>query len=86
MRKEERHSLLAVYRGKEVTVPRPQSQAKIGTFVAVDELLSVLRSTDFVTIEDHLAIPGGPNSGLAARLLREADSSQLGNQETPAAT
>jgi hypothetical protein len=77
---------LVVYRGKEVTVARPQSQAEIGTFVAVDELLSALRSTDFVTIEDHPAIPGGPNSGLTVRLLREADSSQPANQETPAAT
>ena len=59
---------LIVYRGKEVRNPRPESEAKIGTQIAVDALLEALRSNDFVSIEDTLAVPGGPNSGLTARL------------------
>ncbi len=59
---------VVVYRGKEVQQPRPESEAKIGSHVDVGELLAALRSNDFVSIEDHLAIPGGPNSGLTARL------------------
>jgi hypothetical protein len=59
---------LLVYRGKEVSVPRPESQAKVGTLIGVNELLQVLRRNDFVSIEDALGVPGGPNSGLTARL------------------
>lgn len=59
---------LIIYRGKEVQHLRPESEALIGTSVAVDRLLEALRSKDFVTIEDALKVPGGPNSGLTARL------------------
>jgi hypothetical protein len=59
---------LVVYRAKAVEHPRPESEAKIGTNVNIDELLVALRSNDFVSIEDTLKIPGGPNSGLSARL------------------
>lgn len=31
-------------------------------------LRAALRSNDFVSIEDALKIPGGPNSGITARL------------------
>ena len=64
---EERDTLI-VYRGKEVQHPRPESEQKIGTGVAVDTLLQNLRTNDFVTIETTLGVPGGPNSGLTAKL------------------
>ena len=59
---------LVVYRGKAVDNPRPESEAMIGKPIAVEELLTALRSNDFVTIGDVLKVPGGPNSGLTARL------------------
>jgi hypothetical protein len=59
---------LIIYRAKDVAHPRPESEAKIDTHVDVDQLLTALRSNDFVSIEDTLKIPGGPNSGLSARL------------------
>ncbi len=60
---------LIVYRGRESARPRPESEAKIGTIVSADELLAALRSNDFVSIEESaFGIPGGPNSGLTARL------------------
>ena len=55
---------LIIYRGKKVSQPRPESEQKIGTRVPVDTLLETLRTNDFVTIEDVIGIPGGPNSGL----------------------
>lgn len=60
---------LLVYRGKEVSHPRPESEAKIGSRISVDLLLAILRQNDFVTIEDALGVPGGPNSGLTCKLL-----------------
>lgn len=61
-------SSLLVYRGKEVRQPRPESEAKIGTFIDAQRLLETLRANDFVSIETALAVPGGPSSGLTARL------------------
>ena len=59
---------LIIYRGKEVNNPRPESEEKIGSAVSTEMLLSTLRKNDFVTIEDAIGIPGGPNSGLTCRL------------------
>jgi len=59
---------LTVYRAKFVAHPRPESEAKIGTQVPVDELLNHLRRQDFVSVDSALAIPSGPNSGLSACL------------------
>ena len=59
---------LVVYRGKQVERPRPESEAMIGKQIPVGELLAALRSHDFVSIEDALKVPGGPSSGLSARL------------------
>ncbi len=59
---------VVVYHGKEARQPQPESETKIGNHVNVVVLLAALRSNDFVSIEDHLAIPGGPNSGLTVRL------------------
>jgi hypothetical protein len=61
-------NFLIVYRGKEVRSPRPESEARVGTSVQVAELLPALRQNDFVTIEDAIGVPGGPNSGLTCRL------------------
>jgi len=36
--------------------------------ISPDELREALRKNDFVTIEDALAVPGGPNSGLSVKL------------------
>lgn len=66
--KAEGKDILIVYRGKEVHQPRPESEQKIGTCVAVAMLLQHLRTNDFVTIEAVLGVPGGPNSGLTAKL------------------
>jgi hypothetical protein len=60
---------LVIYRGRASSRPRPESEAKIGTLIAVDTLLAALRRNDFVSIEETaLGVPGGPNSGLTARL------------------
>lgn len=66
--KAEGKTHLVIYRGKQVRQPRPESEAKIGTSVAVDQLLPMLRQNDFVTIEDAIGVPGGPNSGLTCGL------------------
>ena len=66
--KESGVTTLMIYRGKQVSQPRPESEAKIGSHIARDLLLDTLRTNDFVTIEDAIGVPGGPNSGLTARL------------------
>jgi hypothetical protein len=63
---------LLIYRGKAVAIPRPESEAKIGKHIDTHHLLETLRSNDFVSIEDAFAVPGGPNSGLTARLPLQA--------------
>ncbi len=57
---------LRVYRGKSVSVPRPESEAKIGELVAAELLLVELRKSDFV--DNALGLPAGPNSGLTAEI------------------
>lgn len=66
---------LIVYRGKAVAHPRPESQALIGRRIPIDQLLPLLRSNDFVSIESALGlkVPGGPNSGITCRLPREGE-------------
>lgn len=66
--KAEGKDSLIVYRGKQVSKPRPESESKIGSSISVDVLLATLRTNDFVTIEDAIGLPGGPNSGLTAKL------------------
>lgn len=66
--KAEGKTSLLVYRGKEVSHPRPESEAKIGSSVSVDLMLPILRQNDFVAIEEALGVPGGPNSGLTCKL------------------
>lgn len=51
---------LEVYRARASERPRPESEAKIGMRINADDLREALRKNDFVTIEDALAVPGGP--------------------------
>jgi hypothetical protein len=57
---------LVIYRAKSVDNPRPGSEVKIGTIVSPTALLNDLRSN--IAIETHLGVPGGPSSGLSAKL------------------
>jgi hypothetical protein len=57
---------LVVYRAKEVTNPRPESQEKIGTRISAEDLLEDLRA--HTGVDTALGLPG-PNSGLSVRLL-----------------
>ncbi len=64
---EGRQSLL-VYRGKDVREPRPESEAKIGTYLQIEWLLPLLRSNNFVDLDHTFGVPPGPNSGLTCSL------------------
>jgi hypothetical protein len=55
-------SVVIVYRGKEVSNPRPDSAAKIGTEINAQNLLDDLR--DHPGVDTALGLPPGPNSGL----------------------
>lgn len=55
-----------IYRAKQVSVPRPDSGAKIGSKVNAELLLEDLRTHQGV--DPALGLPGGPNSGLSVRL------------------
>jgi len=55
-----------VYRAKDVSNPRPESEAKIGKAISAQALLSDLRAHPGV--DTALGLPSGPNSGLSIRL------------------
>ena len=57
-----------VYRGKEVSRPRPESQEKIGKKLSANALLDDLR--DSVGVDTVLGLPAGPNSGLTIRMVK----------------
>lgn len=57
---------VAIYRGKEVRQPRPESQAMIGKRINASALLDDLRKSQGV--EPALGLPPGPNSGLTVCL------------------
>jgi hypothetical protein len=57
---------LIVYRAKDVTSPRRESEQKIGTEVDPQQLLADLRAHPGV--DTALGLPPGPNSGLSVRL------------------
>ena len=63
---------LTVYRAKQVAVPRPESEQKIGTMIDPAAILADLRSiTETGTtkyVEPALGMPPGPNSGLTLKL------------------
>lgn len=54
-----------VYRGKEVSNPRPESEAMISRRLPAQQLLEDLRNSPGV--EPALGLPPGPNSGLTIR-------------------
>jgi hypothetical protein len=58
---------LVVYRAKEVTSPRRESEAMIGTRVDARTLLQDIRTHP--GFDTALRLPPGPNSGLSVRLL-----------------
>ncbi|MCX7022085.1 MAG: hypothetical protein NTW26_07415 [bacterium] len=55
-------NVVIVYRGKEVSNPRPESELKIGTRIDAQSLLDDLR--DHPGVDTALGLPPGPNSGL----------------------
>jgi hypothetical protein len=59
---------LIVYRGKPVTSPRPESEAKIGQLVSPQALLADLREN--IGVDTSLGLPAGPSSGLTVRLAQ----------------
>lgn len=60
-------SELVIYRAKPVANPRPESEARIETTLAPQELLDDLRSHPGDE-PPTLGVPSGPNSGLSVRL------------------
>ena len=59
-----------VYRGKEVSRPRPESQAKLGKKLSAKTLLEDLRES--VGVDTVLGLPAGPNSGLTIRMVKNS--------------
>lgn len=57
---------LVVYRAKEVSDPRPSSEAKIGESYNPKQLLDDLRNS--TGVDTALGLPPGPNSGLSVQL------------------
>jgi len=57
---------LIVYRAKDVSAPRAESQALIGTPIDAQQTLADLRANP--GIDTALGLPPGPNSGLSIRL------------------
>jgi hypothetical protein len=57
---------LRIYRGKEVSAPRVESEEKVGSLIDAALLLAELRKNDFV--DNALGLPAGPNSGLTAEI------------------
>ncbi len=57
---------LIIYRAKEVSNPRPESEARLGKSIDSETLLQDLRKNPGV--EPALGLPSGPNSGLSVRL------------------
>ncbi|MDP9470553.1 MAG: hypothetical protein M3Q71_07785 [Chloroflexota bacterium] len=55
-----------VYRAKQVTSPRLESQRMLGKLVDPEELLNDLRAHPGT--DTALGLPSGPNSGLSIRL------------------
>ena len=57
-----------VMRGKQVAVPRPESQMLIGKRLPASRLLDDLRAS--IGVDTVLGLPPGPNSGLTVRRVR----------------
>lgn len=63
---EEGVSSVIVYRARESSSPRPESEALIGSSIDARALLADLREN--VGVDTALGLPPGPNSGLSAKL------------------
>lgn len=63
---EDNTGILVVYRAKEVSNPRQESEQKIGQTVVPNVLLDDLRNN--IGIETHIGLPAGPNSGLSVKI------------------
>jgi hypothetical protein len=61
---------VVVYRAKEVSSPRSQSEQMLGKQMAAEALLQDLRA--HVGVDTALGLPPGPNSGLCIRLPQHA--------------
>lgn len=59
-------SELVICRVKEVSNPRPESEAMIGARINAEALLEDLRT--HIGVDTALHVPPGPNSGLSVRL------------------
>jgi hypothetical protein len=57
---------LVIYRAKQVSTPREESEARIGTTINAQALLDDLRANPGK--DTWLGIPAGPNSGISVRL------------------
>jgi hypothetical protein len=55
-----------VYRAKEVSSPRTESETMLGTVINAEALLNDLRTS--TGVEPALGLPPGPNSGLSVQL------------------
>lgn len=67
---EENRDEVEVYRGKKVSNPRPESQAKLGSMLSAKTLLDDLRES--VGVDTALGLPPGPNSGLTIRMVKNS--------------
>lgn len=63
---EDKRGILEIYRAKQVSTPRLESQLMIGKIVDPDKLLNDLRTN--IGVDTVLGLPPGPNSGLSVRI------------------
>jgi hypothetical protein len=59
-------SVVIVYRGKEVSNPRPESERLIGSELDAQKLIDDLRT--HIGVDTVLGLPSGPNSGLTVAI------------------
>lgn len=64
---EENLDQVEVYRGKQVSQPRPESEAMLGKKLSAKTLLEDLRKS--IGVDTVLGLPSGPNSGLTIRIM-----------------
>jgi len=63
---EDKNGALEIYRAKQVSAPRSESQMRIGEPVDSKKLLDDLRKKPGV--DTALGVPSGPNSGLSVKI------------------